>query len=407
MCMNIDLSSYSVCFSVSARRQSIQRRLFRAAGLALPSMVAPLRVELPTRKGEPKAYSALALNFVETLVAAHKAELPYLVIFEDDASPCPNPQAALNALLAEHPLPSDCGLLALGDINGVSCVRGKETLLLNACAPVFTPLVPGRAENKGSHALVVFHSAMIPYAQAIMENGVTDLAISRIGRYSLCPLRAYGLFHHPLFLQHRYDQRDFSRFPYRTPELFVGRPDELIQAFPLCHKLTTLKVKGEVKRFFVFSNAPGKNVQNLGLGDGDVAVLLNRAVDFSALGSMRKLLICRRNAAQSNNEWFTPQGQADRLGQLYEDFLLPTDAELEAERPWFVDYKAATEKLPTTGWVAWRLLQDDFPDAEVILVDFNPAGDIGTYKWPKHDWWGEAEDYKLNGAKVIFTRCGF
>lgn len=123
-------------------------------------------------------------------------------------------QGELDRLLEEHPLPADCGILALGDINGVSRYRGVQTLLLPDCAEVYTRLEPGRAENKGSHALVVLRKAFLAYAQAIVENGVTDCATSRIGRYG--DLAAYGLFRHPLFTQHK-----FPDGGHRLPELFA------------------------------------------------------------------------------------------------------------------------------------------------------------------------------------------
>lgn len=397
----ISLSECAVCFSVSPRRQSLQRRLFRAQGLAVPPVSKPFRVERPTHGGQPAYYSALACNYIEALFAAYRAGLPYLLIYEDDAAPCIDPQGRLDSILARHPLPQDCAALCLGDLNGVSCVRGRETLLLPACSPVYTPLEPGRAENKGSHALVVFRHGMLPYAQAIMENGVTDLAISRVCRY--CKGRAYGLFRSPLFAQHRFDQNGAASLPYRTPELYAGDAQGLLRDFPLCSSLTRLSLSAPVRRVFILSNAPGKDISRLGLRGDDVVVLLNKAVDLDALPKVRKVLLGRMNA-KAPGSWFIPRGQEEALAEHFEDFLLPTDAELSRERAWFRRYREETGAIPTTGWVAWQLLREDFPGAEVNLVDFDPAGDVGSFKWPLHGWDHEAKAYEEAGATIIVTR---
>ena len=401
--MNINLSQNSFCFSVTPRRLSIHRRLFRSRGLAIPQAYEMIRLQKATRNKEPLAYSEIAINFMECLLTAYRKKLPYVILYEDDATPCQRPQEKLDVFLKENPLPPDCGILALGDLNGVSCVRGKETLLLSECSETYTLLVPGKAENKGSHALVVFHEAMLPYVQAITECGVVDIAPSRICRYG--NKKAYGLFYNPIFLQHRFGRPNDKKTPYRTPELYAGKPEKTVEKFPLCKEMTRLYLKKPAKRFFVFSNAPGKDVSSLDITSDDIVVLLNHAVDFDSLPHARKLFIGRKNADKSN-DWFIPEGQQNRLSQLYEDFLLPLDAEFADERPWYNEYRKATGRIPSTGWLAWKLLREDFPDAEVILVDFNPAGDIGTYKWPQHGWAYEAKDYAQNGAKIISLSKG-
>lgn len=394
---SVNLSQHSFCFSVSPRRRSVSRRMFHERGLQAPRVPRPFRVEVGTRTREPRAYSALALNFIDTLLQAHTAGQPYVLLYEDDATPCGAPQERLDAILEQHPLPPDCGILALGDINGVSRVRGRETLLLNACAETYTPLVPRRAENKGSHALCVFREAMIPYVQAIIENGVTDLATSRISRYS--KLRAYGLFRSPLFLQRRDDAG------FRSAELYASNTEAMKADFPAFCRLTRLLLHAPAKRFFIFSNAPDKHLGSLGLCEGDVAVLLNKAVDVHApeLAGVRKVLISRHNV-NKHGSWFMPDGLEDCLDDVFEDYLMLSDKELAAERAWFSDYRKATGLFPTTGWIAWLLIREDYPTAEVHLVDFDPQGNIGTFKWKHHAWMREAEDYRTAGVSIIKTR---
>lgn len=81
--------------------------------------------------------------------------------------------------------------------------------------------------------------------------------------------------------------------------------------------------------------------------------------------------------------------------------LLLTDREVEAEHAWMKDYHHAPGYHPTTGWIAYRLLREQFPTVQVTLVDFCSDGDIGTYKWPKHNWAWEAEFYRTHVVEVV------
>ncbi len=96
---------------------------------------------------------------------------------------------------------------------------------------------------------------------------------------------------------------------------------------------------------------------------------------------LRKVAFCRRNA-RSRGEWFLPG--AGGL-EAFDDMLLLTDHVVASEHTWLAEYRRATGMHPTTGWMAYRLLRGQFPAARITLVDFRPDGDVGTYKWPKHD----------------------
>lgn len=388
----IDLGCNSVCFSVNPWRQSFLRRLFTERGIKPPRFVQGRKVK-PTRPGEPAAYSGLALDFIEALLEADRRAQPFLLIYEDDTFPCADPQGELDRLLAAHPLPADCGILALGDINGVSRVRGRQTLLLPDCAEVYTRLEPGVAENKGSHALLIFRRAFIPYAQAIIENGVTDCATSRICRYA--DISAYGLFRHPLFTQHK-----FPAGGHRLPERYAADPAGMETRFPAPTRQTRILLP-EPRRIWLLSNAPGKDLGRLSIKREDLAVFLNRAVDWPQAQVIpgRKVLFCRKNA-RSRDEWFLPPVGVDG----FDDFLLLSDKAVAAEHAWMDEYRHATGYHPTTGWIAYRLLREQYPQAQVTLVDFAPEQDLGTYKWPHHAWDWEAEYYREQAVARISAR---
>ena len=390
--MKIDLNKNTRCISMSPWRQSFMRRIFLERGLQMPPVTYPIIPEKPTRPKEPKAYSSLALTFMRLVLDAEKEGLPYLIIYEDDAYPCKAPQATLDKLLADHPLPSDCGLLCLGDRNGNSRYRGRHTLLLEDCQAPYTPLVPNRAENKGSHAFVVFRPAYIPFVQAIASFGVTDMSFSRIRNH--CDLQAYGIFFDPIFSQHRFNGGNDPEPAHLYPEYFMHHRRELDKRFPRPTQLTRLLAK-PAPRFWLFANNPKVDAEALGIAPDDVLVFLNRAKPFEHLRDLpnRRILIVRRNARDKN--WFTPYGKDKELFSLFEDVLLLSDKALAKERKWFAEYKSATKNAsPTTGWIAYQLIREHYPDAEVVLVNFVPDGNNGSYKWQKHDWQYEAEYYR-------------
>ena len=396
--MKIDLNKNTRCISMSPWRQCFMRRIFHERGLTMPPVTYPIIPEKPTRPREPKAYSSLALTFIRLILEAEKDGLPYLIIYEDDAYPCADPQGKLDKLLAENPLPDDCGLLCLGDCNGVSRFRGRHTILMDECQNPYTPLVPNHAENKGSHAFVVFRPAMIPFVQAIASFGVTDMSFSRIKNH--CDLRAYGIFFDPLFSQHRFNGGNDPEPAHRYAEYYVHHKKELDKRFPRPTQQTKLLAK-PASRFWLFANNPKVDAEELGISPDDVLVFLNRAKPYETLKHQpnRKILIMRRNAREKN--WFIPYGKEREIFSLFEDVLLLSDKALAKERKWFNEYKSATNNAsPTTGWIAYHLLRDDFPDAEVVLVNFMPDGNNGSYKGHKHDWQYEAEYYRKNEVPI-------
>lgn len=56
----------------------------------MPPVTYPIIPEKPTRPREPKAYSRLALTFIRLILEAEKDGLPYLIIYEDDATLAPH-----------------------------------------------------------------------------------------------------------------------------------------------------------------------------------------------------------------------------------------------------------------------------------------------------------------------------
>ena len=94
-------------------------------------------------------------------------------------------------------------------------------------------------------------------------------------------------------------------------------------------------------------------------------------------------------------------GKEKEIFSLFEDVLFLRDKALSKERKWFAGYKTATNNAsPTTDRIAYHLLREDYPDAEVVPVNFKPDGNNGSYKWHKHDWQYEAEYYRRHEVPI-------
>ena len=154
--MKIDLNKNTRCISMSPWRQCFMRRIFRERGLTMPPVTHPIIPEKPTRPKEPKAYSSLALTFIRLILEAERDGLPYLIIYEDDAYPCAAPQETLDKLLAEHPLPADCGLLCLVSMWKKNCWTKKVNSIWNRpdLLPTFTENILHRAKKLAASAIL-------------------------------------------------------------------------------------------------------------------------------------------------------------------------------------------------------------------------------------------------------------
>lgn len=210
---------------------TLTREAFAREGLMPPDEI-PI-ASFPSISSGTDGLWRETFGFLSALNEMLKGNQQYTVLFSDHAYPRANAQEFLTRLLEKHPVPEDCGILCLGDFNGFSSYRGKQTLLLDKCDYPYTQLVPGTAENKGAFALVLYKRACVAFMKAIKMQSSVDMAISHIGEY--CPYKAYSLFHTPIFLSHRgYGCGDLPEdTPYRTPEVYVECPEKMYEDFPL------------------------------------------------------------------------------------------------------------------------------------------------------------------------------
>lgn len=397
----VRLTSNAWVVSVDIRRRILQRKMWWDAGWVWYAETAP-GYRAGTHGGFCGAYRGNAMDVIYILLESIRREAEYAVIFEDDAVPAHDIRARWEELRQQ--VPSDCGILALGDINGESIVRGKETLLYDRIRSPFTRLVPLEAENKGAHAYIVMRCAMEALVQALMAQPVSDLAIARAYQYDP-RARAYGLQQSPLFAQHQLCRLTPPRCPVRLCERdkwMQSHGDYLPEehwALPPLSRMMELEETGasaEVTDVYILSNGRHGRIPLCG---EPLIVHLNTDSTGIFGEDDRHVLICRSDARDARR-WFTPR---DLSLADWHGVLMPTEDEWRAYLPEYDCYKAHRGKIPSTGFLAWTLCRKQYPQAEVHLVDFAPGGDIGTPKWGGHDWELEDHVYHLAGVDMLRT----
>ena len=397
----VELSTNAWVVSVDIRRRILQRKMWWDAGfISYPETAHGYRAG--THGGICGAYRGNAMDVIYILLESIRRGADYAVIFEDDAVPAHDIRARWEEVRQQ--VPSDCGILALGDINGESIVRGKETLLYDRIRGPFTRLVPLEAENKGAHAYIVMRGAMEALVQALMAQPVSDLAIARAYQYAP-RARAYGLQQSPLFAQHQLCRLTPPRCPVRLSERdkwMQSHGDYLPEehwALPSLSRMMELEETGasaEVTDVYILSNGPHGRIPLYG---EPLIVHLNTDSTGIFGEDDRHVLICRSDARDARR-WFTPR---DLSLADWHGVLMPTEDEWRAYLPEYDCYKAHRGKIPSTGFLAWTLCRKQYPQAEVHLVDFAPGGDIGTPKWGGHDWELEDHVYHLAGVDMVRT----
>ena len=398
----VRLTSNAWVVSVDIRRRILQRKMWWDAGWVSYAETAPgYRARM--HGGFCGAYRGNAMDMIYILLESIRREADYVVIYEDDAVPAHDIRARWEEVRQQ--VPSDCGILALGDINGESIVRGKETLLYDRIRSPFTRLVPLEAENKGAHAYVVMRCAMEALVQALMAQPVSDLALARAYQYDP-RARAYGLQQQPLFAQHRLCGLRPPHCPVRLCERdrwmqahgASYQPEEH-WALPRLSRIMELEEDGaskEVTDVYILSNGRHGRIPLYG---EPLIVHLNTDSTGIFGEDDRHVLICRSDARDARR-WFTPR---DLCLADWRGVLMPTEAEWQSYIPEYATYRRRSDKIPSTGWLAWMLCRKQYPHAEIHLVDFAPGGDIGTPKWRGHDWELEERVYRQAGVDIVRT----
>lgn len=162
-------------------------------------------------------------------------------------------------------------------------------------------------------------------------------------------------------------------------------------------------IPSRAKRVVILSNVQeGFPMEEIGLRENDVCIHINTAVHaeeaMSVPGTYHILLV--RHGKDNENggwKWFAPS-----VIRGYDHVLFTPIHDSFATLPWWKVYYAATKgKVPSTGFMAYRIVKEEAPHLPVVLAGFDPGVDHGTPMFAGHAWGYEALYYERNGVKII------
>lgn len=160
-------------------------------------------------------------------------------------------------------------------------------------------------------------------------------------------------------------------------------------------------------RVLIFSNGVGCVPAGL-VRAGDVCVHLNAARHASEVmevpGTWQALIVRHASGrfhvpGVPRPGWFIPESFE---GFCHVHFTPCVHG--WSESAWWQDYALRNPgKCPTTGFLAYREAREvcRVRGIPVVLVGFDPGGDVGTEKWGGHAWGYEAEVLRRERARIV------
>jgi len=159
MFKSTSLDSNSICMSINPKRFNYMCENFKSVGLIPPKLFQGVRWNRGSNTG-------CVLAHITILNMCRMKNVPYVVIFEDDAYPRPDVKDKWNEILSN--MPENCGLLKLGN----SSYRGKYESV-NKCMYYMSS---GTAF--GSHAYIVRKELYNTLIQKMIDLNVPDVAMN-------------------------------------------------------------------------------------------------------------------------------------------------------------------------------------------------------------------------------------
>lgn len=158
------------------------------------------------------------------------------------------------------------------------------------------------------------------------------------------------------------------------------------------------------RRIVVFSNVTdGFSVDKVGLRAGDLCIHINKAANAAEamkVRGTRHILMVRHGKGGSRGsgfKWYAPEC-IDGFDHV---FFTPTYKSC-SDLPWWHPYVAANHgKVPSTGYMAYRMSRSEAPGIPVVLAGFDPGVDHGTPMFSGHAWAYEAAVYKREKAVLV------
>lgn len=141
------------------------------------------------------------------------------------------------------------------------------------------------------------------------------------------------------------------------------------------------------EKIYVFSNVKHEAPQKITASNQDMLVFLNKAVNADLYREHANKCVFHR----SNK----PEYGALRTDMpnffVFDDVPKDVIRKIKTEYDWNYDIEEGKIKSCTTGYMTVLYLENKYPDAEIVLVNFGYEVKKSTYRCPWHNWTFEAE----------------
>jgi hypothetical protein len=179
---DVDINTHTYCISINKKRYEYLCKNFNSVGLASPTLFRGVRWNRGSNTG-------CVLSHMALIHMCKQMDLPYCIIYEDDAYPRPDVINVWNNVKLN--IPSDCGLLKLGS----SSYRGYVKHV-NSCIDI---MQSGSAF--GSHAYIIC-KCMYDIVMYYMCNNNIPEAFLNLEYFEDCTYKPYVLnFNNLMFIQ--------------------------------------------------------------------------------------------------------------------------------------------------------------------------------------------------------------
>lgn len=153
---------------------------------------------------------------------------------------------------------------------------------------------------------------------------------------------------------------------------------------------------------YVFSNVEYPESNKITHKKDDLLVFLNKAVSLHYYRAHENKIIFRR----MNSSEYGISGDAVPKKYVFgkgEDDCIPKNFinDLKKTYDWDYEIEKGKAKSPTTGYMVVKYLEKEYPDQQIVLVNFGYAVQKSTYRCPWHNW--KYENKELSKFAHMYT----
>lgn len=153
-------------------------------------------------------------------------------------------------------------------------------------------------------------------------------------------------------------------------------------------------------KIYIISNVQYAEADKLQVQENDLLVFLNKARSLSYYSQHKNKIVFHRSIQESYGSVFENIENKYVFGK---DKSIPDDfiSHLKCKYDWNYNIEDGKVKSATTGYIVVKWIQHEYPNDEIILVNFGYDVSKSSYRCPWHNWQFEAN--QLSKYKHIFT----